>query len=1204
MKKLSKVLIQLLLLSGLALTAYAQPVLVPDTADDISTTTSGFNNNLSAADNTVQKALDTIDNLSIGAGSGDITDVFGCTSGNCSALTAASGDSLNMASGDSSIPAPQSTSLPGTCTEGMQYQDTNSGGSEYYICTATNTWTKLTTASDWDTIGELESNLGSVNVILATEIDTANELAAIMTEVTGTGSFVRATSPTLVTPALGTIASGVGTALTALNGENIQDDTIDDDSIDFGTGTDQVSTDDLPQGSTNLYSTLTNIQTATSNDFHNIGGTDDDVPEAGDFTNLSGTSNEITQSGGTISLPATIDLGGKTSFEVPNGASPTVDEFGEFAGDNNFWGSSRGALVLYDGTSTVGMVGILSTDTCTNGQVAKFNTGGTWTCEDDTQSAGSATAWDDITDPDAAASINFAGFDQDITSAEDGGDILTITNSDPDRASDSIILKLADNDGADANAIYLRMVGDDDGTPTNDYTFSQTGFTSLLDITVPTEAYDATGWNGDNTVPTKDAVRDKIETISAGATAWDDIGDPDADTTIVLAGFETDLTSTLDSNGKAILTITNTDADTAADTDFIDLFHNDGADANVFYFKATGDADGTPQVDYRFSQTAALIRPDLTVTGDLTITGDDLFMTTNTSGAILVADGTNFNPVVMSSDASIAANGAVTLASGITRDTEWDTIGEIETATSVNIIVATEIDTSSELAGILGNETGTGLVVFNDSPTFADDITIHATGVKLTGDGDGALTLLGLGDGSDEDLTINLDDQSNHVDISSSTGVTDIDHNGMAVQADNGFKTGVGTDADAQLITVLRNSGNAAINWDDSVDMFKSTHGMQFAGTGDGVTVTASAMTTQTAFVATDANSLTTGKIANFVSNSADTSTRTLVQITNDNSAAVGTTVLKIQQDAGAPALTVTAGRVGLGTTAPSTDLHVVGNARITGLVSCDTIDTDSNGVLSCGTDDGSGGAGDVTAVGDCTTGACFGGAAGTSLVFNNAGGDGTLAYDGTNFTTDKPIAVSGSGDSYLNASSGNVGIGKTDPAFLLDVDGIMNATSIYKGGAAISLTGLSDVSSSTKTAGNILVANGTNFASVSVSGAATLSSAGVVTTKDTKCINIDPASTTTDWIMWKAPANITVTGVDCIVDASTSVVLTPNECNSNGASCSAIEAAITCATTNTTEASSIDNASVDAGDYVRVTRGTVTGSPTQAVICIEYTTP
>lgn len=40
--------------------------------------------------------------------------------------------------------------------------------------------------------------------------------------------------------------------------------------------------------------------------------------------------------------------------------------------------------------------------------------------------------------------------------------------------------------------------------------------TSYVDLNVPTEVYDATGWNGDLSVPTKDAIRDKIETISAG----------------------------------------------------------------------------------------------------------------------------------------------------------------------------------------------------------------------------------------------------------------------------------------------------------------------------------------------------------------------------------------------------------------------------------------------------------------------------------------------------------------------------------------------------------------------------------------------------------------------------------------------------------------------------------------------------------------
>ena len=53
---------------------------------------------------------------------------------------------------------------------------------------------------------------------------------------------------------------------------------------------------------------------------------------------------------------------------------------------------------------------------------------------------------------------------------------------------------------------------------------------------------------------------------------------------------------------------------------------------------------------------------NVAITGDLTVTGDDITMTTNTSGAALIADGTNFNPVVISGDATIATNGALTIA--------------------------------------------------------------------------------------------------------------------------------------------------------------------------------------------------------------------------------------------------------------------------------------------------------------------------------------------------------------------------------------------------------------------------------------------------------------------------------------------------------------------------------------------------------------
>ena len=55
---------------------------------------------------------------------------------------------------------------------------------------------------------------------------------------------------------------------------------------------------------------------------------------------------------------------------------------------------------------------------------------------------------------------------------------------------------------------------------------------------------------------------------------------------------------------------------------------------------------------------------NVTLAGDLTISGDDLTMGTNTSGHVLVADGTNFNPVAISGDVTIASNGAVTIGSG------------------------------------------------------------------------------------------------------------------------------------------------------------------------------------------------------------------------------------------------------------------------------------------------------------------------------------------------------------------------------------------------------------------------------------------------------------------------------------------------------------------------------------------------------------
>ena len=72
--------------------------------------------------------------------------------------------------------------------------------------------------------------------------------------------------------------------------------------------------------------------------------------------------------------------------------------------------------------------------------------------------------------------------------------------------------------------------------------------------------------------------------------------------------------------------------------------------------KIVFDIDGTDQFEINDSGVA--------VTGDLTITGDDLFMNTNTAGHILVGDDTNYNPVAVSGDITLASNGAVTIAAG------------------------------------------------------------------------------------------------------------------------------------------------------------------------------------------------------------------------------------------------------------------------------------------------------------------------------------------------------------------------------------------------------------------------------------------------------------------------------------------------------------------------------------------------------------
>ena len=96
------------------------------------------------------------------------------------------------------------------------------------------------------------------------------------------------------------------------------------------------------------------------------------------------------------------------------------------------------------------------------------------------------------------------------------------------------------------------------------------------------------------------------------------------------------------------------------------------ADGGDVFFKDAGTTFGSAtntsgNLIIKSGTTTALTfsGANVTVAGDLTVSGDDITMGTNTDTAIMVADGTNFNPVVPSGDVTLTNAGVFGIASGV-----------------------------------------------------------------------------------------------------------------------------------------------------------------------------------------------------------------------------------------------------------------------------------------------------------------------------------------------------------------------------------------------------------------------------------------------------------------------------------------------------------------------------------------------------------
>lgn len=110
-----------------------------------------------------------------------------------------------------------------------------------------------------------------------------------------------------------------------------------------------------------------------------------------------------------------------------------------------------------------------------------------------------------------------------------------------------------------------------------------------------------------------------------------------------------------------------------------------------------------------------------------------------------------------------------------------------------------------------------------------------------------------------------------------------------------------------------------------------------------------------------------------------------------------------------------------------------------------------------------------------------------------------------------------------------------------------------------------------------------------------------------TKGIFIEDPTASDHFTLYKAPAAITITAINCMCEPEGSgdtVDIQLQECDANGDSCVDVDANtdIQCANTSTADDGSLSNASIDVNDWVSLEINTVAGGATQLVVQWNYT--
>ena len=242
--------------------------------------------------------------------------------------------------------------------------------------------------------------------------------------------------------------------------------------------------------------------------------------------------------------------------------------------------------------------------------------------------------------------------------------------------------------------------------------------TLTLDLS---ELSDVTPVNGDKLATLdSDGSTEQLTTIASLATLFAGTGLSATNSVMSIEAAQTGITSLLATDIKI-----GEDNETKIDFETPNEIHFYANNAEQVYvsdgvFGPQTDSDvdlGTTSVRWKDAYIDTITTTgNVTIGGDLTVSGDDITMGTNTSGHIMVADGTNFNPVAVSGDVTIDSTGAVTIAAtsvensmlaGSIADTKLNTIS---TADKVSLS-ALDIDGGSDIGADL---TTSDLIVVDD----------------------------------------------------------------------------------------------------------------------------------------------------------------------------------------------------------------------------------------------------------------------------------------------------------------------------------------------------------------------------------------------------------------------------------------------------------------------------------------------------------